>query len=211
MSIRTCAIGVLAAAALTACGNDRGGDDTAIGLMRQAVAGLGGSDSAQKPGADAIARTALTRLKEPVMVAEIPANDAVAALVPYGRNGSVETWTTIDFQTVSLRGGRIVATRGLGADLMAVSESGMRRTYHLMDAANGEMPVTVDCAPRIAGPEVITLAGGEVLRTTRVDETCSGPDAEFVNQYWAGTDGSFRRSRQWIGPQSGYVELQRLR
>ena len=209
MSIRTCAIGILAAAALTACGND---DD------HSPLAELGGSLVAQMrtkasvpSTVDDLALRALSRYQKPVMVGGLEARDSRAILLIYGTNGVVTTWTTSDYQTVAMRGNRVIATRGLGADLMAVSEIGMRRTYHLMDAANGDVQVTVDCAPRIAGPEVITLAGGEVVRTTRVDETCSGPDAQFVNQYWAGTDGGLRRSRQWIGPQSGYLELQRLR
>lgn len=209
---RALAFSLAAIVALSACGNDQGGDDSPLGLVTRAISGqVAQGAAAPQPTADAVAIAALSRLKGPIMVAEMPGRDAVAALVPYGQNGSVQTWTTVDFQTISLRDGRIVATRGLGADLMALGQSGAQRSYHLLDAANGEVVVIVDCAPRVAGQENVTLSGGAVVQTTRIDEPCRGEDAEFVNQYWIGTDGSLRRSRQWIGPQGGLVELQRLR
>lgn len=206
---RTVSISLLVSVGvLAACGND-----TAESPLLIAARGLlpDAGEKALPPSVDVVGRVALDRLKEPVMIAEMPSIDAVAAMVPYGQNGPVATWTTIEFQTVSLMGGRVIATRGLGADLMAVSGSDANRSYHLMNAANESVVIDVSCTARAAARETITLAGGEVVDTTRVDESCKGSEADFENSYWIGTGGDIRQSHQWIGPVIGQIKLQRLR
>jgi hypothetical protein len=43
-----------------------------------------------------------------------------------------------------------------------------------------------------------------------VEETCTSPDATMTNRYWRQADGTIRKSRQWVGPHAGYVEIELL-
>ena len=45
---------------------------------------------------------------------------------------------------------------------------------------------------------------------THFQETCEGDGPEFINDYWIGTGGLVRKSRQYHGEKIGYVTLERL-
>lgn len=197
----------LALVALSSCGNDT--TESPLVSIGRALVVRG--EEAPAPPPDVLAQVALSSLKGPLLLAELEGADAVAVLGPFGQNGAVTTWSTEEFQTVSLEGPLVVATRGLGNDLMTVSQRGGARTYHLMDAANDPVTITVTCAIRAEPSAPAKIAGGKVISASRVSESCQGDGVEFTNTYWTKTDGVIRRSRQWLGPKTGYVELHRLR
>lgn len=202
---------LMACLLLTACGNSE--ERTPLLVLAGAARDyLRPSAAPAAPDPNRIARAALERLQEPVTLAVLEDANAVAAMVPYGENAGVVTWTTIDSQTISLSGPRVVATRGLGADLMALENpGGARPVYHFLDAANDAYRVAPVCRATEDARERITLTSGEVVETRRVVETCKGDDASFTNLYWYESGGQVRRSRQWLGPKTGYVILDRLR
>ena len=46
--------------------------------------------------------------------------------------------------------------------------------------------------------------------TTRVEETCFGPQGSIANTFWIGADGTIWKSKQWISPGLGYMETELL-
>ncbi|OOY20815.1 hypothetical protein BMI86_09905 [Thioclava sp. DLFJ5-1] len=161
-------------------------------------------------GVKVVTQTAPARGLEVV----IPSRDANATLSLAGRNGTVETWRTDDDITVSVDRGVVIATRGLGDDLMA-ADSGptlaalrgtkigaYRRTYRFLTADNHSDYVLLGCEMTTAGNE--TLAGQNLLRH---EEKCSNPKMTVTNIYWTNKKGRVQAGRQWVSPTVGQIAI----
>ncbi|PFG63226.1 group 4 capsule polysaccharide lipoprotein GfcB/YjbF [Thioclava sp. ES.031] len=144
----------------------------------------------------------------------IPSRDANAVLSLAGRNGTVETWRTDDHITVSVDRGVVVATRGLGDDLMAAdSEPTLaalrgtkigpyRRTYRFLTADNHSDYVLLGCDMSTVGNE--TLVG---LKLLRHEEQCRNPAMAVTNIYWTDKSGLIQAGRQWVSPTVGQIAI----
>lgn len=212
---------VIAGGLLAACGNDASRSNP-LPLpptdLVQTVRGADATPAVRDP--KALAALAVSQLAEPVAIAVVPELSAVAALVPYGRNGDVVTWSTIERQTVALRGGVVQATRGLGSDVMyadaaptlsALAAGGGQygRRIVSLNAANEDETYALTCRMARVGPEsVVLLASNAPVGATRFRETCAFGGKTIVNDYWRTADGTVRQSRQWLGPRLGYLEWQ---
>lgn len=196
-------------AALAGCGNDPNRTDP----LR--ILGLSGpSDEAASITPEQMARAALAQLAEPVMLVRLESDGRVALMVPLGANGPVTTWTTVDRQTIALRYGRVIATRGLGTDLMsstAGSPSGSsRHSMITLDAAHQPVRTEIVCSNPPRAGDTVRLASGVALRATRTSESCHANGTAFRNDFWV-VEGKMRRSRQWLGDDSGYLTIEVLR
>ena len=150
-----------------------------------------------------------------------------AALTPELANGRTITWRTADGVTVSTRAGVVAATRGLGQDVLeaitapleaalaAGSAADYRRGLTVLDGSNRPSVVVMTCNLR-PGPG--RSASGIVLRSWI--ETCglSRPEGGVAapgrirNEYLVGTGpiaGRMVVSRQWVGPYTGFITLNR--
>ena len=202
---------------LAACGND---DDRLLDADM-----LGQVFNREEPVAATPAQTAnlvaraLQSLNEPVMLTIIEDRKATAIMVPYGQNGPVQTWTTQEFQTVSLERGVITATRGLGDDLMSAETTAVanalrsgggtvNRVWRTLDGTNAVIEKTATCQISSAGAETITLASGASLQTRRMVEDCGDG---IRNAYWLDGSGRVAQSRQWVGSVVGYLTQQVVR
>lgn len=139
--------------------------------------------------------------------------------------GRVITWRTEDDITLSFRNGVLIATRGLGGDLMSTAvplsgdrpgpASGGAREMRLRALDNKEAVLNLRCLLEDLGPETIEIV--ELRHSTRhLRETCEGPSARsgealVVNDYWVDSRaGLVWQSRQWAGPDIGYLRFRRL-
>jgi hypothetical protein len=161
---------------------------------------------------------------QPLLLARLLEAGTAARMRPSGRNGDVVTWLSPDNISISLAGGVLVATRGLGADLMSAEVGETRRMLagHEMRAGgyprlharlDGEHRMQFSsylCHEAGRRPETITL-GDETRQTIRVTERCTAPDIAFDNSYWLGPDGLMWKSRQWVGAEIGHLQTERLR
>ena len=162
----------------------------------------------------------------PVLLAHLDARGSVATMARVAVNDGVATWQSGDAVSLSIRSDAIlVATRGLGPDLMVADVealdralrsgggSQLRRVHRHLDGdlQLGRAEWTCTLVPR--GPEEIALAG-RTRATLRFEERCTaGPGAEedFVNLYWRDPGRMLVwQSRQWISAEIGVVNLQRL-
>lgn len=215
-------------ALLAGCSSE-GGLSERVGVVTQIAGrlGLGGGETGSAgTGGTAtpvsLPEGALEGVTDPVLLAVIPARDATATLGRIGENDDVETWSTADGTTLALRDGILVATRNLGHDLMSVDAS---RTRALISAGRGGEATRVHrrlggdratlvrryrCVVR-PGPAETLESLGQSRPTRRFEERCSGEGQEFVNIYWRERGRDFIwQSRQWVGPQTGEIVLQRL-
>lgn len=221
------AVAGLCLLALSACGND--GNAGLLGglpIKMLAKAALGrqaapapAPTQAPDPATVAASRKMLEEAGTPLYIVQNPDLGLLAYFGQYGRNGDVETWATPDFTSISLRDGMVVATRGLGSDIMSAKApataevaggTGMtRRSYYYIDAADQTQRFDYGCILSDKGREKVTLIGKEYdLR--RVDESCSGQQGSFVNSYWFEGEAKLRQSSQHLVPGIANLLLQRI-
>lgn len=191
------------------------------------LSGCGALDALRQGGAPADPRVGLTRaaLQEygrPVLYVRLPRSGTAALLDPVGRNGDVVTWQAPGRISLSLDSGVLTATRGMGADLMSAelgdtrkmlvgtpAASGYARLYGHLDGEHRPVFKSFLCRPVERTLVTITLVG-QSHRVTRIAEACTSPDMTVINSYWRGSDGMIWKSRQWVSPDIGYVETERL-
>jgi len=149
----------------------------------------------------------------------VPDRGAQAVLGPVSRTGGVTVWQTLDGITLAFRDGALKGTRGLGDDLMSADVSGdlamLRGTgpggHHphirsYLDGENRTVFRSYQC--RRTGTD--RDSGHDETALRRVTMRCVSPHDSFTNVYWLDGAGAVIRSRQWVGPQIGYMETQRV-
>ncbi len=134
--------------------------------------------------------------------------------------GRLRVWRTDDNVTLTMRNGVLVSTRGLGDDLLSsrVQVSGTRpgpssggeHVQYIRTAEYDSLQMSFACELVDLGPETIVIV--ERKHATRhLQQRCTGPSGEFVNDYWADSGaGLIWQSRQWAGPGIGYMRFRRL-
>ena len=135
--------------------------------------------------------------------------------------GRIVVWRTEDDVTLAMRGGMLIATRGLGGDLLSASvpargdmpgpASGGERVMELRGLDNREVALTLACDRQDLGPQTVTIV--ETAHPARhLRESCTSPDGgTVVNDYWVDSQrGIVWQSRQWAGPVIGYIRTRRL-
>ncbi|OED47364.1 YjbF family lipoprotein [Leisingera sp. S232] len=140
--------------------------------------------------------------------------------------GSIAIWRTQDNVSLSLRQGMVIATRGLGggllsaqvpaADGVAGPARGGARRYTVRADGNGQTTLEMACSLHDLGAAAVEIV--EVTHPTRhLQERCSLEGAgggTVVNDYWVDSRpgrAQVWQSRQWAGPEIGYMRIRLLR
>ncbi len=157
------------------------------------------------PGQDRQAPALLVSRDEALMQIGIPKLGAQANLKRIGENQGVETWQSGDGVSVSVQQGVVVATRGLGFDLMAADVS---PTLSAM-AGGDPGPYRRQMRYLTGDNHSRYLAAGCVMETRNgtFTESCKTHRGSFTNQYQGDTGDAILASRQWISPEVGYLEI----
>lgn len=223
MAFTRAALTVIALAALAACSNETGsatgeqGAQARAALARVGAMVRGGRGAAQAQPPE-LTRATLAAVQGPVIQLEILNRPGAKSLMfPGAANGSAVTWVTGQGQTLTTRGGLLVATRGLGADLMAADVGGLatalargggkyRRDLVFLDGEDQTVTLRPLCVLEAAGPETLTLVQLS-YDTIRYEESCIGADGlAFSSVYWA-QGGQLRASQQWAGRILGRLQI----
>ena len=205
-----------AAALLAACGPlNRGGlGDTAANIAR-AVANGGAAPAAQPSPEMQAARP------EDVRVITLRNQGRILPTIQTGANGPITTWGADEGISFSFDRGVLVASRGLGFDLMGTDLAGfhtslaagggtLSRTVATMGSLDQIILRDVTCTLAAAGPENLpTLTGGTQI-LSRFDESCAGERLAFDNIYWTDPTGTIVRSRQAVTPSIGFIQVEEL-
>lgn len=213
---------VAALAALAAC-NSRGESSPVLGLATAVlpalaqVPGLAPEVPAPAPGfgtADIAANPGAYRLIHmPLLGGPVLARRIVD-------NPTSETFLAQNGFSASYRDGILVATRGLGEDLLAAQVNGVRaavaagsgatvRTHDMIGDLDQIVPETFNCVVATAGRETVDLGVREV-QATKITETCRGTRTGFTNTYWLDGSGEIVTSLQFVSVVANYVRLARI-
>lgn len=148
----------------------------------------------------------------PVMQVQIASRNANAELSRVAISNGVETWLAVDNISLSFRQGVLVASRGLGFDLMAADAAGTltaiagqgppvyRRQMRYLTGEHHSTYLMAGCSMKMVGIEAV---GGQ--RLNRLEEKCRARRDVFTNIFWLNASGAVVESRQWVSPQIGYI------
>ncbi|GAB4388938.1 YjbF family lipoprotein [Albidovulum sp.] len=226
------ALGLAALLAAGACGTDPQGAEggrLAVESLKSLTTSLGagrGQTPQSAPEADAataarLAAAARQSVRGEVYLARLERGGLLTVLGETGRNGRTLTLATPSGQGAMLRGGLLVATRGLGDDLMSADTDdaealirGRRsgtasRVYRYLDGEGIERPLPATCSYAAGGAGQAELIAS-AAPTVEVRETCEAGGLTIRNRYAVDAGGRVIASRQWIGPSLGHVRLQRV-
>ncbi|MEX0283970.1 MAG: YjbF family lipoprotein [Paracoccaceae bacterium] len=128
-------------------------------------------------------------------------------------------WRSEDNVSVTLRNGVLVSTHALGGDLIGagIDQTGIGpavgqhvRVMRFVDGGNRQVTMQFQCEVTDRGSTTITII--ERAHPTRhVVEDCSGDVGQIRNEYWIDTRAGLAwQSRQWAGPEVGYIRFRRL-
>lgn len=169
----------------------------------------------------ALNRADIQRMDETVIRAQIP-NFAIAALLFEAQDRDPYTiWLSPDRVSVRFRAGLVMATKGIGADLVSVEDPRMvavlegregpgasTRVNSAFNGVNGIDTTRFTCEIADLGSETVSIVGrGYPVRHLR--QSCTSPNENFVNDYWQ-QGRIVWKSRQWFNDQVGYVIFERL-
>ena len=210
---------------ISACGSDtnKAGQNTDPDPITQVMKALLGTLKPKAAVTDVrkrITRQGIDLSTTPLMLVSVESRNAHATLSPVGENRGVITWATADGVSLSFDHGILVATRGLGPDLMAANigkalsalRSANGTTIRIHDYLDGEDQIRqrkYHCSYHSEGREALNIYGIGIA-ANHIVETCVGPDLNMVNHYWISGHGRIWQSRQWVGAGLGYVFIQQL-
>ncbi len=165
--------------------------------------------------------------KDPLILIDLEENGQYASLNQVSKNREYGIFRSSDRKTLTFVDGLLVATRGLGDDMMAsdlsdtrmLLESGISganksiRTHKWLGGESQVITVTYICQLEDFGIRSITSIHKQ-FRLRKYTETCKeGTDGgvEFTNTYWQHPKtGVIWKSRQWAGPVTGYIGIEVL-
>ena len=223
----TKAIAIGAMLFVSAC---TGGTDTSSTLAGQFGTIFSTVQQSRAPKAETPPLTPELVASIPVAALEVVLEDrgATGIVVPYatrrdGRRGTITTWRNASNSQVILRDGVLIATRGTGNDL------GSSRVTSVVEAINTLRPVSgphnlfvkgydnsttridLECEMQSLGQTRIDIVQ-RVHTVLHLQENCTGPDGPVTNDYWVDrSDSTVWQSRQWAGPDLGYLRLRLLK
>ncbi|PCH75577.1 MAG: hypothetical protein COC12_00065 [Rhodobacteraceae bacterium] len=223
---------LLASLFLAACSG--GGEEPQLELQvinagRAAIAAKIAPQVARPP----LTRAALDTLEGSFVEVILERRDQLAYLHVGGQRrddnpGLITIWRTDDNITLSMRNGVLIATQGLGGDILSSTvqvagdtpgpSGGGEKIFYIRVLDNKKQRLALVCDLVDLGPETIEIVERRDA-TRHLQERCTGGRAadgsgevgDVINDYWVDSrNGRVLQSRQWAGPITGYLRLRRL-
>ena len=214
-------LAIAATMALFGCGSDQSANDYQP-LFKGAAAALNSPAQPLEtvdPAAAAALRAVLQQDGQPIYLVAAPALNYLDLMAPYGQNADVTTWASAHYESISLRQGMLIATRGFGQDLMssagpsvaqiAAGHGTTQRRYLYLDGADQTATLDFSCDLWSEGNTSITILARSYA-TRKVVETCVGPTGAFRNEFWFDHGTNLRQSRQMFAPGMENILMQRV-
>ncbi len=221
-ALRQAALGLACVTALGACSNARDSQVTPFSIAKSA---LTSQKQPSMPSAAQISNDvtkALAATDASLILLTVPNRKAVTVMQQLEQNGGYATYGTGDRRSVTLRGGMMTGTRGLGNDLMssdvgpvralvAARRSGTaQREMRYLDGEDLTQIGLFTCSVQVGAQERLRTGENETS-VTDVTETCDGTTENFTNTYKVAQTGHIIQSRQWHSPLNEYLSIQSLR
>lgn len=163
----------------------------------------------------------LMRQNAPRMILRLPDLARETTLLQSEERGGIAFWRSLDNVQIMTRQGVVIASRGLGDDLMALSAEGLirnlgkgvggshTRTEHRL-SGEGRDEASVFSCTLSAGPQEWVQVGQNRMTKARVlTEACQGPKGNRINRYWRAA-GAAVQSDIDMGPKIGRMTLTRV-
>lgn len=171
-------------------------------------------------------RTLLTRkqidaAKIPVLFVEL-ASGQNGTLTPYPGKGIGQTWLGADGATITMNGGVLMASRGLGDDLMGSSslmppwskiknkKQIYSREINHITGNNKILKRSLSCDIQKIGKKEVLKIWDVNFKVSVFEEYCRNSGLKFKNTYYIDTKGIMRRSLQYHSNSIGYILTERL-
>lgn len=219
LTLTACAL----CAALSACS---GGDERPTLNLEifEAIRSTANERLNPEPARPPVTRALLDTLEGAFMEVTVEERDQVAYLFVsasgYASDGTVQIiWRSEDDVNLAMRNDVLLSVHGIGGDLISSDvrvgpnrigpQPGSRRMVFAARDNQG-VPLSFTCSVADAGAATITIVERS-HQTRKYQERCTGPSGSFVNEYWIdSTAGLAWQSRQWAGPDTGYLKFRRL-
>ncbi|MEO8530870.1 MAG: YjbF family lipoprotein [Deltaproteobacteria bacterium] len=158
-----------------------------------------------------------------VMIGAVEQAQLPLVLQPNGTNGGYTTWASPDKRSVTMYSGVISATRGYGGDVLAYDATSTSdairakrvatytRTMRFLGPQYDLKGATLTCTTENIGDDPVKIVDTERTLTHMIESCTDKGGGTIKSEYWVGGSGDIWQSRQWIGPQLGYIFLQRLK
>lgn len=213
--------------ALAGCGSDaRTTESTrlASGEISRIFSGIFHRGKAEPgPDAETMSIQALADNAGPLILTNFESLNRTTIFGLTGENGAMRTYASPASQALVLRSGMVAGTRGFGFDVMSGEVDALgalvrgRRagtadyTLRYLDGLGQERPVPMQCTVT-PGPAQSYPFAGQTWSGTQMAAHCttSGGYA-FDDTFIVAASGAILSSRQWIGPEIGFVTIQTVR
>ncbi|GHA48880.1 hypothetical protein GCM10008927_12530 [Amylibacter ulvae] len=204
-------IGVAIAISLGACSskNNVAGGGLMSDTAKKMIAARKAKRSGVKP--KPLSRASIANVDQSIAQISVPRAGVKSLFTMVSQNGSNRTFLNKGGKTFTIRNNKLVATRGLEFDLMAMGSSGSNdRTYRYLTPENHLAQIQFRCEFEGQTSETITIVE-KSYTLARVEEVCKSPTHAFKNRYWISqASGKVWKSEQWIGPQMGHAIIEIL-
>ena len=217
------------AAALAACSSGSGTVYERLGplLQQQLLSGtvLAEPGPAPEPPREPT-RAELNQIPYAAIALKLGENPR-AFVVPIADNGGYLVYQDAARRGIVMRGGLITATHGFGYNLDSVAHrhddpivvptplpewpATVERSYSF--TIRGQIPyqIAAVCAFERSVREIIEIVELR-FEVVRMVETCTNPERQFVNTYWADPESGFIwKSVQWVGPRLDPITVEIIR
>lgn len=182
-------------------------------------------DAAPAAAPAALTRERITESGLAFIRANIDGDSVTNVLTATSLNGTYVTYVSGYKQSISMKASLVTATRGLGSDLLSVTDAPNDPIAHLTPIEN--WPASYDRSYRFTGDgpagTVITvqcsLSSQPQMQITIVEvtydvtpfiESCNGDGVSFTNIHLADDDGQIWQTRQWVGEGLGILNIEVL-
>lgn len=211
------AISLMLVAGLAACGNDKS-NSQASPLM---IAGQAAKSMVTTARGKSAEEAAPTRTPEQQAAEALSVNPGPLVMIGFenlsrtqvmamtGQNRNMRTYMAPSKESVILRDGMLVGTRGLGNDL-SVAESSTEGLIRAGRSGQGQRVMRIYSGDGTERPLTFDCTVGPGPNKGVIVENCQGHGATFQNSYMP-QGGQIPVSRQWAGPKMGYLTVQTLR
>lgn len=197
---------------LGACGNESSG---VLGVLAQTagqvVAERRGTEQPVAPPKSPreAAAEALRVNPNPLIQASFENLGRTQIMAMTGQNRDLRTYMTPAEEALILRNGILIGTRGMGHDL-SVAETETEGPIRAGAAGHGTRVMRYFAGDGFERPLQFTCTVEPKPQLGGSVERCEGHGTNFQNSYIV-QGGQIAASRQWIGPNLGYVTIQALR
>lgn len=219
-------IRIIALTALAACGSEKN-TEISIQSVLQGLGKVGLSKvirTKEKTEEQTLNRQIINDSKKKLYLGQIDRLGIVNLFTETTRNGSYSTFRSPANISVTVDNGIIIATRGLGLDLISqrsdlsankmfsthLKQKPYTRFYRYLRTDNTLVSHHFICINSYTGIERIEVVG-QSYNTRKFVETCQSEVSNFNNKYWVST-GSVKimMSSQMTHPELGHITLQSL-